>query len=114
MALASTLVDDLCSTPLVIDATPEVRQRPAHGTTLGQWPQQMHKSDLKRGSFSVRHAADKYELDKIIDEHVRDRFSQFGTVLIDTGGRLDELALTAIAHSKLLIAPFMDALTALR
>ena len=35
-------------------------------------------------------------------------------VLIDTGARLDDLALTAASHSNLLIAPFMDALTALR
>lgn len=114
MALASALVEKKGFPPLVIDVTPEARRHPARATTLGQWQRQMLRSGVKQDQLLVRQATDPDELTAIIDVHVGQRFPDFGTVLIDTGGRLDDLTLTAAAHSDLLIAPFMDALTALR
>lgn len=114
MALASALVERKGFPQLVIDATPEARRHPARDTTLGQWQRQMLRSGVKRDHLLVRQATDPDELTEIIDTHVGQRFPDFGIVLIDTGARLDDLTLTAAAHSDLLIAPFMDALTALR
>ncbi|PUB13702.1 hypothetical protein [Yoonia sediminilitoris] len=114
MALASTIVEERSFPSLIIDATPEASLRPAHKTTLGQWQRQMFRTGVQRDSLLVRHVVDEDALTEIINEHINDRFSKFGVVLIDTGGRLDDLALTAASHSNLLIAPFMDALTALR
>lgn len=114
MALASTIVEEKGLAPLVIDATPEARLRAARDTALGGWQQQMYRSGVKPDFLSVYQAADTDDLAAILSKHRHQRFPDFGTILIDTGGRLDHLALTAAAYSDLLIAPFMDALTALR
>lgn len=114
MALASTIVEEKCLPPLVIDATPEARLRAARDTTLWQRQRQMYRSGVKRDFLTVYQAVDPDDLAAILSKHRQQRFPDFGTILIDTGGRLDDLALTAAAQSDLLIAPFMDALTALR
>ncbi|SFJ86726.1 ParA family protein [Jannaschia pohangensis] len=114
MALASALVEEKGFPPLVIDATPEARLRPARDTTLGQWQRQMYRTGVKRDQLLVRHAGDPDELTAIIEAHVGPRFPDYGMVLIDTGPRLDDLALLAADCSDLIIVPFMDALAALR
>lgn len=114
MALASALVEEKSFPPLVIDATPEARLRPARDTTLGRWHRRMLETGVTRDQLRVQQVADADELIAVLDAHVRQRFPDFGSILIDTGGRLDEVALTAAANSDLIVAPFMDALTAQR
>ncbi len=114
MALASALIERREFPPLVIDATPEARRNHGSETTLNRWRQQMLRCGVSRDKLTVRQATSPQELTEIIEAETVQRFPNFTTVLIDTGGRLDDLSLTAAAHSDLIIAPFMDALTAQR
>ncbi|OAN82398.1 hypothetical protein A8B78_08050 [Jannaschia sp. EhC01] len=114
MALASVLVEQKEFPTVVIDATPEARRDRITNTTLGQWRRQMLRCGAPQGKLTVRPAASDEELTDIIDAELDQWLPNFTTILIDTGGRLDDLALAAAARSDLIIAPFMDALTAHR
>ncbi len=114
MALASVLIERKESPPLVIDATPEARRERATNTTLGRWRRQMLQCGVPPGKLTVRSAASDEGLTDIIDKEGEQRFPNFTTILIDTGGRLDDLALNSAARSDLIIAPFTDLLTAHR
>ncbi|WP_299737213.1 hypothetical protein [uncultured Roseobacter sp.] len=114
MALASVFVERKEFPPLVIDATSEERRNNGSKPTLDRWRRQMLRCGVLRDKLTVRQATSPQELTEIIETETGQRFPNFSTVLIDTGGRLDDLSLTAAVHSDLIIAPFMDALTAQR